>query len=128
MEEQIIKTAEELRKSLDEPHYEAHINLFPARIIDWLISRDGFGKVWKVIRADRSVESYKNIDSLVKSCDKEDFDTLWKLVQLKLTDAKKADVKEHDLWVELKRLYELDANDIYWDFPKKRSYHNMKVL
>ena len=61
---------------------EMYINLFPARIEDWRISSDRCGKVQKIIRDDRTSESYKNMESLVKSYDREDLDTLWKLVQL----------------------------------------------
>ena len=87
--------------------------LFPARIVDWKKSRDKFGKVWKVTIANGKSESYNNIETLVKSCDREDLNTLWKLVQLNLKDAKKADVKEKKLWVRLKRLYEPDPTDVY---------------
>ena len=59
----------EFRKSIDALQYDVHIYLFPVRIVDWLISRDGFCKVWKVIRADGITESYKNIETFVKSCD-----------------------------------------------------------
>ena len=94
-----------------------HINLFPARIVNWKISRDKLGKVWKVTRADGKSKIYNNIESLVKFCDREDLDTLWKLVQLDLKIAGKADVKEQELFVDLKRMYEPNPAYVYWNFP-----------
>lgn len=83
------------------------------------MSRDKGGKVWKITRADGTSESYKNMETLVKSCDREDLDTLWKLVQLDFMTPGNADVKAQELFMKLKRLYEPTPTDVYWNFPSQ---------
>nr|GEX87109.1 ribonuclease H-like domain-containing protein [Tanacetum cinerariifolium] len=57
-------------------------------IIDWEIHTEGF--------------------------DREDLVALWNLVKKKFSSAKPNEDKEKALWVELKRLFEPDANDVLW--------------
>ena len=80
---------------------EVYINLYPVRIEEWKISRDKGGEVLKLTRADGKSECYKNMKEMVKSCYREDLDTLWKLVQLDLMIAGEVDVKAQELFLEL---------------------------
>nr|GEY03610.1 hypothetical protein [Tanacetum cinerariifolium] len=45
---------------------------------------------------------------------KEDLDALWRLVKDKFSSAVPTVDKEKALWVELKRLFEPDADDVIW--------------
>ncbi|GJX14787.1 hypothetical protein Tco_0206545 [Tanacetum coccineum] len=53
------------------------------------------------------------VEALQKS-DKDDLDKLWSLVKERFSSTDPTDDKERTLWVELKRLFEPDANDILW--------------
>ncbi|GJX17080.1 hypothetical protein Tco_0217912 [Tanacetum coccineum] len=48
----------------------------------------------------------------------EDLDTLWRLVKEKFTSAEPVEDMEKALWVELKRLYEPDKDDILWKLQR----------
>ena len=56
------------------------------------------------------------MEALAKSCDREDLDTLWKLVQLDLKNGRKADVKAQELFVDLQRMFAPNPADVYWNF------------
>ena len=45
-------------------------------IVDWEIYIDQYGKSWKVIRVGGVPTVYKSCEDLVRSCDREDLDTL----------------------------------------------------
>ena len=62
---------------------------------------------------------YKDIEQLIKACDRADLNTLWSLVQRKSKNAKKPDVKQQELFVELKRMYKPYPADVYWNFPSQ---------
>nr|GEW14017.1 hypothetical protein [Tanacetum cinerariifolium] len=56
---------------------------------------------------------------------KEDLDALWRLVKDKFNSAVPTADKEKALWIELKRLFEPDANDVIW---KLQRYMNYPIL
>ena len=70
-----------------------------------------------MVRVGGESTVYKNFEALLRSCDREDLDTFWRMVQEKLNTAWKPNVKEQELWVDLRRLYEPDPTDVYWNFP-----------
>ncbi|GJZ89281.1 hypothetical protein Tco_0661063, partial [Tanacetum coccineum] len=49
---------------------------------------------------------------------KEDLVKLWSLVKEKFTLTKQTKDKEREIWVELKRLFELDIDDEVWNLQK----------
>nr|GFD24318.1 hypothetical protein [Tanacetum cinerariifolium] len=51
---------------------------------------------------------------MFKQIDREDLNQLWALVKETLSIRPATDEKEMELWVELKRLYELDVEDHPW--------------
>ncbi|PWA45788.1 synaptobrevin, Longin-like domain protein [Artemisia annua] len=59
------------------------------------------------------------METLVKSCDREDLDTLWKLVQLDFKNGGKADVKAQELYVDLQRMFAPSSADVHWSFPSQ---------
>nr|GEU83760.1 ribonuclease H-like domain-containing protein [Tanacetum cinerariifolium] len=69
---------------------------------------------WKIIRLGGSSACYQFFIDLLKQLDKEDLNQLWALVKEYLSIRPATSEKEMELWVELKRLYELDPKDQLW--------------
>ncbi|GJU21945.1 hypothetical protein Tco_1155287 [Tanacetum coccineum] len=57
-------------------------------------------------------EAYQTFDDMLKKFDKDDLDKLWSLVKERFSLIDPTDDKERTLWVELKRLFEPDIDDI----------------
>ncbi|GJY38922.1 ribonuclease H-like domain-containing protein [Tanacetum coccineum] len=55
----------------------------PPNIVDWKIHKEGKKNYYQIIRADRSSKMYIVFSHMLKSFDREDFETLWKLVKVK---------------------------------------------
>nr|GEX09340.1 hypothetical protein [Tanacetum cinerariifolium] len=49
---------------------------------------------------------------------KEDMDTLWRIAKEKFSTTMPTEDKEKALWVELKRLYEPNATDVFWKLQR----------
>nr|GEX00703.1 hypothetical protein [Tanacetum cinerariifolium] len=83
-------------------------------IIDWEIHSKGSRSYWKIIRVGGIKEAYQSFEDVLKGIDSEDLVALWRLVKEKFSTAVPNVDKEKALWVELKRLFELDAEDVLW--------------
>nr|GEU97185.1 hypothetical protein [Tanacetum cinerariifolium] len=59
-------------------------------------------------------EAYQSFEDMLKGFNKEDLVALWNLVKEKFSSAVLSVDKEKASWVELKRLFELDADDVLW--------------
>nr|GFC22950.1 hypothetical protein [Tanacetum cinerariifolium] len=59
---------------------------------------------------------------MLKEIDREDLNQLWALVKETLSVRPATDEKEMELWVELKRLYELDVEDHLWTHTQHIMY------
>ncbi|GKA01376.1 hypothetical protein Tco_0674041 [Tanacetum coccineum] len=55
----------------------------PPSIVDWKIHKEGKKSYYQIIRADGSSKMYLVFSHMLKSFDKEDLETLWKLVKAK---------------------------------------------
>nr|GEV20159.1 ribonuclease H-like domain-containing protein [Tanacetum cinerariifolium] len=55
---------------------------------------------------------------MLKGFDREDLDALWRLVKEKFSLAIPTEDKEKALWVELTRLFEPNADDVYWKLQR----------
>ncbi|GJY51589.1 hypothetical protein Tco_0442436 [Tanacetum coccineum] len=55
----------------------------PPSIVDWKIIKEGKIGYYQIIRADGNSKSYSSMIQMLKSFDKEDLETLWKLVKSK---------------------------------------------
>nr|GEV49588.1 putative ribonuclease H-like domain-containing protein [Tanacetum cinerariifolium] len=89
-------------------------------IIDWEIHTEGSRIYWKIIRVRGITEAYQIFEDMLKGFDREDHVALWNLVKEKFSSAEPSEDKEKALWVELKRLFESDA-DVLWKL--QRSMH-----
>ncbi|GKC28656.1 hypothetical protein Tco_1035950, partial [Tanacetum coccineum] len=57
-------------------------------------------------------------DDMLKKFDRDDLDKLWSLVKERFNSTDHMDDKERTLWVELKRLFEPDTDDILWKLQR----------
>ncbi|GKC93064.1 hypothetical protein Tco_1158506, partial [Tanacetum coccineum] len=63
-------------------------------------------------------EAYQTFDDMLKKFDRDDMDKLWSLVKERFSSTDPTDDKERTLWVELKRLFEPDTDDIMWKLQR----------
>nr|GEW85575.1 ribonuclease H-like domain-containing protein [Tanacetum cinerariifolium] len=78
------------------------------------IHTEGSRIYWKIIRVGGITKAYQNFKAILKGFDKEDLVALWNLVKEKFSSVVPSVDKEKALWVELKRLFEPDADDVLW--------------
>ncbi|GKF82996.1 hypothetical protein Tco_0244652 [Tanacetum coccineum] len=55
----------------------------PLSIVDWKIVKEGKISYYQIIRADGSSKRYSTFSQMLRSFDREDLETLWKLVKAK---------------------------------------------
>nr|GFA88026.1 hypothetical protein [Tanacetum cinerariifolium] len=93
-------------------------------IIDWEIHNEGSRTYWKIIRVGGIIEANQSFKDMLKGFNREDLVALWSLVKEKFSSAVHNVDKEKALWVELKRLFEPDADDVLWKLQR----HDMFML
>nr|GEU65660.1 hypothetical protein [Tanacetum cinerariifolium] len=91
-------------------------------IIDWEIHSEGSRTYWKIITVGEITEAYQSFEDMLKGFNKEDIVTLWNLVKEKFSSALPIVDKQKALWVELKRLFEPDADDVLWKLQRYMHY------
>ncbi|GKC04306.1 hypothetical protein Tco_0995916 [Tanacetum coccineum] len=72
----------------------------PLVIVDYKIDKDGRVGYFKLIRADGSLKRYSSMIKMLKGIDREDLETLWKLVKAKHENTRPEDDYERVLWVK----------------------------
>ncbi|GKD45874.1 hypothetical protein Tco_1270519 [Tanacetum coccineum] len=87
-------------------------------IIDWGVYSEDTRKYWKIIRVRNHTKAYQTFDDMLKKFDRYDLDKLWSLVKETFSSIDPTDDKERTLWVELKRLFEHDTDDILWKLQR----------
>nr|GEU69877.1 hypothetical protein [Tanacetum cinerariifolium] len=117
-----IKTSEEVsEEDLKEmmqlvPVEKVYIEALQVKhpIIDWEIHSEGQRNYWKIIRLGGSTAVYQFFVDMLKHFDREDLIQLWTLMKETVSIRQSTSNKEKELWVELKRLFELDFEDQLW--------------
>nr|GEV21249.1 hypothetical protein [Tanacetum cinerariifolium] len=117
-----VKTSEEVSEEdlkammqlvpIEKVHVEALQVKHP--IIDWEVHTKRKRSYWKIIRLRGSTTSYQFFVDLLKHFDRQDLNQLWALMKETLNIRQATSDKEKELWVELKRLYEPDVEDLLW--------------
>ncbi|GJX55356.1 reverse transcriptase domain-containing protein [Tanacetum coccineum] len=74
----------------------------PPSIVDWKIHKEGKKTYYQIIRADGSSNMYLVFSHMLKSFDKEDLETLWKLVKVKHGSTRPEEGYKGVLWDDLK--------------------------
>ncbi|GJR03987.1 putative ribonuclease H-like domain-containing protein [Tanacetum coccineum] len=95
----------------------------PPTIVDWKIHKEGKKNYYQIIRADGSSKMYLVFSHMLKSFDREDFETLWKLVKAKYGSTRLVEDLDLILWGDLKTMFEPHVEDRVW-----RNQQDYRVL
>ncbi|GJY37115.1 hypothetical protein Tco_0422493 [Tanacetum coccineum] len=80
-------------------------------IIDWKIHKEGRKRYYQIIRADRKSQMYMIFSHMLKSFDREDLETLYKLVKAKYKSTRLVEDLDLVFWNDLKTMFELHVED-----------------
>ncbi|GJY29901.1 ribonuclease H-like domain, reverse transcriptase, RNA-dependent DNA polymerase [Tanacetum coccineum] len=86
----------------------------PPVIIEYKFLKEGIMAHYQLIRADGSFKRYSSMIKMLQDIDKEDLETLWKLVKTKHGDIRPEDEHERVLWGDLKVIFEPDIKSNVW--------------
>ncbi|GJS23857.1 putative ribonuclease H-like domain-containing protein [Tanacetum coccineum] len=86
----------------------------PPVIVEYQIDKDGRIGYFKLIRADRSSKRYSSMIKMLQGIDREDLETLWKLVKAKHGITRREEDYERVLWGDLKVMFEPDIKSEVW--------------
>ncbi|GKD49443.1 putative ribonuclease H-like domain-containing protein [Tanacetum coccineum] len=93
------------------------------RIVDWKIHKEGKKSYYQIIRADEKSQMYMIFSHMLKSFDREDLETLYKLVKAKYKSTRLVEDLDLVLWNDLKIMFEPHVEDRVW-----RNQQDYKVL
>ncbi|GJR49081.1 hypothetical protein Tco_1317184 [Tanacetum coccineum] len=94
----------------------------PPVIVEYKLHKEGIMVHYQLIRADGSSKRYTSMIRMLQRIDREDLETLWKLVKTKHGDTRPKDEYERVLWGDLKVMFELNIKSDVW-----RSLQGYKV-
>ncbi|GKA23787.1 hypothetical protein Tco_0709820 [Tanacetum coccineum] len=83
----------------------------PPSIADYKIHKEGKKTYYQMIRADGSSKMYLVFSHMLKSFDREDLETLWKLVKGKRGSTRPEEGYERVLWGDLKTMFDPHVED-----------------
>ncbi|GKA48798.1 hypothetical protein Tco_0741756 [Tanacetum coccineum] len=95
----------------------------PPSIVDYKIHKEGKKTYYQIIRADGSSNMYLVFSHMLKSFDREDLETLWKLVKAKHGSTRPKEGYERVLWGDLKTMFDPYVEDQVW-----RNQQDYRVL
>ncbi|GJT54758.1 hypothetical protein Tco_0989812 [Tanacetum coccineum] len=86
----------------------------PPVIVEYKLLKEGIMVHYQLIRADGSSKRYSSMIKMLQDIDKEDLQTLWKLVKTKHSDIRPEDEHERVLWGDLKVMFKPDSRSEVW--------------
>ncbi|GKF51894.1 hypothetical protein Tco_0148361, partial [Tanacetum coccineum] len=86
----------------------------PPVIVEYKLLREGIMTHYQLIRADGSSKRYSSMIKMLQEIDKEDLQTLWKLVKTNHGDRRPEDDHERVLWGDLKVMFKLSIKSDVW--------------
>ncbi|GKD63543.1 hypothetical protein Tco_1305651 [Tanacetum coccineum] len=95
----------------------------PPSIVDYKILKEGKKTYYQIIWANGSSTMYLVFSHMLKSFDREDLETLWKLVKAKHGSTRLEEGYERVLWGDLKTMFDPHVKDQVW-----RNQHDYRVL
>ncbi|GKB63020.1 putative ribonuclease H-like domain-containing protein [Tanacetum coccineum] len=95
----------------------------PPSIVDWKIYKEGKKSYYQIIMADGSSKMYLMFSHMLKSFDREDLETLYKLVKAKYRLTRPVEDLDSVLYGDLKTMFDPHVEDQVW---KNQTYY--KVL
>nr|GEV82472.1 hypothetical protein [Tanacetum cinerariifolium] len=75
---------------------------------------------FKKLRAEFEVSAYQSFEDMLKEFNREDLDALWRITKDKFSTTMPTQNKKKALWAELIRLYEPNADDVFWKLQRER--------
>ncbi|GJR24908.1 hypothetical protein Tco_0973435 [Tanacetum coccineum] len=100
-----------------------HLATKPPSIVDYKIYKEGKKTYYQIIRANGSSKMYIVFSHMLKSFDKEDLETLWKLVKANHGSTGPEEGYERVLWGDLKTMFDPHVEDQVW-----RNQQDYRVL
>ncbi|GKE45647.1 hypothetical protein Tco_1472931 [Tanacetum coccineum] len=95
----------------------------PLIIVEWKIIKEGKMGHFQLIRADGSSKRYSSMIRMLQNIDREDLETLWKLVKAKHGNTRPEEAYKRVLWGDLKVMFEPDVESEIW-----RNLQGYKVI
>ncbi|GJT24684.1 hypothetical protein Tco_0894621 [Tanacetum coccineum] len=86
----------------------------PPVIIEYKLLKEGIMVHYQLIIVDGSSKRYSSMIRLLQGIDREDLQTLWKLVKTKHGDSRPGDEYERVLWGDLKVMFEPNIKSDVW--------------
>ncbi|GJS68547.1 putative ribonuclease H-like domain-containing protein [Tanacetum coccineum] len=86
----------------------------PPSIVDWKIAKEGKISLFQIIRANGSSKRYSSMIQMLRDFDREDLETLWKLVKAKHGSTRPEEGYERVLWGDLRTMFEHNIEDTVW--------------
>ncbi|GJZ19266.1 hypothetical protein Tco_0555856 [Tanacetum coccineum] len=86
----------------------------PPMIVEYKIVKEGQKGFYHLIRADGSSKRYSSMIKMLQNIDREDLETLWKLVKAKHENTRLGDDYERVFWGDLKVMFEPDIKSEVW--------------
>ncbi|GKB81884.1 hypothetical protein Tco_0948779 [Tanacetum coccineum] len=86
----------------------------PPSIIDWNIVKEGKISLFQIIIANGSLKRYSSMILMLRDFDREDLETLWKLVKAKHGSTRPEEGDERVLWGDLRTMLEHNIEDTVW--------------
>ncbi|GJT64577.1 hypothetical protein Tco_1016057 [Tanacetum coccineum] len=83
----------------------------PPSIVDWKIHKEGKKRYYQIIRADGSSKMYLVFSHMLKSFDREDLETLYKLVKAKYGSTRPVEDLDLVLYGDLKIMFDPHVED-----------------
>ncbi|GJX42003.1 hypothetical protein Tco_0256993 [Tanacetum coccineum] len=81
-------------------------------IVYWKIVKEGNMSFYQIIRANESAKRYSSFTQMLRDFDKEDLETLWKLMKAKHGSTRPEEGYKWVLWDDLKIMFEPDVEDM----------------
>ncbi|GKB02615.1 hypothetical protein Tco_0830704 [Tanacetum coccineum] len=83
-------------------------------IVDEKIIKEGKLGYYQIIRAEGSSKRYSSMIQMLRDFDREDFETIWKLVKAKHGSTRPEEGYERVLWGDLRTMFEHNIEDTVW--------------
>ncbi|GJV56833.1 putative ribonuclease H-like domain-containing protein [Tanacetum coccineum] len=88
----------------------------PPSIVDYKIIKEGKINIYQIIRVDESLKRYSTVIHMLKNFDREDLETLWKIVKARHGYTRLEEGYERVLWGDLKTMFEHHVEDLVWRY------------
>ncbi|GKD77083.1 hypothetical protein Tco_1339704 [Tanacetum coccineum] len=88
----------------------------PSSIVDYKIIKEGKISIHQIIRADGSSKRYSAVIHMLRNFDREDLETLWKMVKDKHGYTRPEEGYERVLWGDLKIMFEHHVEYLVWRY------------